>query len=504
MDFNTLLFPCYFVAAALLYHLLPYRLQPVLLLAASYLFYCWKPANRGLVLLLITATLITWCCGLMMSQTKNKAVRRTLLGVALVCCLGLLFLFKYFNFFAQTAGLAARLELIAPLGLSYFLFQSLGYVMDQYRDKYPPERNPLYYALFVSFFPCIFTGPIERADHLLPQLRARSRLCYDDLAGGAFRMLWGYCKKLILAEHLAQYVSAYYSGAVTAAGPTQAAAAVLFTLQLYFDFSGSCDMAIGGARMFGFKLLENFDNPFLATSFAELWRRWHMSLNGWFRDYVYIPMGGSRKGVARWAAATMAVFVLSGLWHGAAMGYFWWGALCGAFILAEKLPAMLRKAAANAPAKPQQGRHAAPAHAAAKTHSHAAAAPASPAAVLVRSARRLLVFCELAFTFIFFSAALYKAAPTLHPYLTLLSGWNAKGWAALRTGLENCSLLGDPQQWAVWGGTLFVLGMERLGNLGEWVRRRAFPIRWTLYILLVAGLLFFGVFGESAFIYQQY
>lgn len=524
MDFNTLLFPCYFAAAALLYHLLPRAAQPVLLLAASYLFYCWKPANRGMVGLLLAATLVTWLCGLLTARTQNKAAQRALLAVSAACCLGLLVAFKYFNFFAQVVGSDARLDLVAPLGLSYFLFQSLGYAVDQYRGKYPPEKNPVYYALFVSFFPCIFTGPIERADHLLPQLRRKSRFDYDDLAGGAFRMLWGYCKKLILAEHLAGYVSAYYSGAVAAGGPTQAAAAVLFTLQLYFDFSGSCDMAIGGARMLGIHLLENFDNPFLSTSFSELWRRWHKSLNGWFRDYVYIPLGGSRHGAARWAAATLAVFVLSGLWHGAAAGYFWWGLWCGLLVLAEKLPAMLRKgrrAPAAAPAVSQTA-------AAAGWVANEAAAPAAPqptrtarhgkaraghplppsvraaGSVVLRWLRRLLVFAELSVTFIFFAAALYQASPALHPFRALLGGWNAAGWAALQDALTTHALLGGPLQWVVWGGTALVLALESRGNVGEWVRRRWCIVRWPLYLLLAAGLLFFGVFGQSAFIYQQY
>ena len=200
----------------------------------------------------------------------------------------------------------------------------------------------------------------------------------------------------------------------------------------------------------------------------------------------------------------MAVFVLSGLWHGAAAGYFWWGALCGALVLLEKLPATLRKAARG-----QSARRAAEPQRTARHHSGSSSDGMPPFAKAVgrfalRWARRALTFAELAFTFIFFSAALYKASPDLHPYLTLLSGWTAEGWAALQKGLAAAKLLDDPQQWVVWGGTLFALALESRGNVGEWVRRRWFFIRWPLYALLVAGLVFFGVFGNSAFIYQQY
>ncbi len=501
MDFNTLLFPCFFAAVTLLYYLLPRVAQPVLLLAASYLFYCWKPENRALVLLLILATAVTWVCGQAVSQAKQRWVKGVFVGVACAFCLGFLLLFKYFNFFAGllTGGAAKPLDLAAPLGLSYFVFQSLGYVIDCSRGKYPPEKNPLYYALFVSFFPCIFTGPIERADHLLPQLRQGCRFDYDNVAGGAFRMLWGYAKKMVLADRLALFVAAYYSGGMAATGPAQAMAAVLFTLQLYFDFSGCCDMAIGGARMLGIRLLENFDNPFLSTSFAELWRRWHKSLNSWFRDYVYITLGGSRKGLARWALATLAVFVLSGLWHGAAAGYFWWGALCGVLILIERLPAMLRRT--HPSAAPVSARHTG-AHCRGKTDLPAPAAAAL--SFLGRWARRVLTFAELSFTFIFFSASLYKAPADLHPYRTLLSGWTAKNFELLQAALVTNDLLGGPLQWVLIGGTTLVLALESRGNVGEWVRRRWFFIRWPLYLLLAAAILFFGVFGQSAFIYQQY
>lgn len=555
MDFNTLLFPCFFAASVLGYYLLPGLLRPAWLLAASYLFYCWKPANRRLAAVLLGATLFTWICGWLLSAFKNQWARRGVMLAGVLGCLSPLFLFKYYNFFVQSLSAltngqvpSAPLDLAAPLGLSYFTFQTLGYVIDCYRGKYPPERNPLKYALFVSFFPCVFTGPIERADHLLPQLDGRSRLEYDNIAGGAFRMLWGYFKKMVLADRLAVFVRAYYVGAVAATGPAQAAAAVLFSLQLYFDFSGCCDIAVGGARMFGIRLLENFENPFLSTSFSELWRRWHKSLNGWFRDYLYFSLGGSRCPLWRWVVNLMVVFVLSGLWHGAAAGYLWWGLLCGALVLLERLPQKLRAAFSV----PQGGRHTASPKAAAAPHPAVCSAspgvrqnaaeavcpkpaapasawqwepiepPAAPAAdcgaasappqktavqkagaFLCTWARRLLVFCEFSVCFILFAAALYGAGEGLQPYRTLFTGWNGRSIQALGAALAANGLTG-PLFWVLTGGSLLVFAVESRGNVAEWIRRRLFVWRWPLYYALAAALLFFGVFGQSAFIYQLY
>lgn len=511
MDFNTLLFPCFFAAAAVLYYLMPGPARPWLLLAASYAFYCYAPNNRALVALLVGATLSTWACGLGMGYLENRWARRGFLVLSCGCCLGILFYFKYYNFFAgvlaaATAGnltLALR-SVIAPLGLSYFTFQSLGYAIDCYRGKYPPEKNPLKYALFVSFFPCIFTGPIERADHLLPQLFGvpRPRSDYDTVAGGAFRMLWGYCKKMVLADHLAVFVKAYYSGVVEISGPAQALAAVLFSLQLYFDFSGCCDIAIGGARLFGIHLLENFDNPFLSTSYSELWRRWHKSLNRWFVDYLYIPLGGSRCSLGRWVLNFLLVFVLSGLWHGAATGYFEWGLLCGVLVLAERLPEKLRPAAVRASA----GRHTAPA---AKPKGRQEKQP--PAASLQRRAaafgvrwlRRALVFCEFSFCFILFAAALYGADASLHPLCALFSGWTASAFSALGSALTSLELT-QGLLWVLAGGSVLVFAVESRGDVAAWIRRQVFLTRWLLYFALGAALLFLGVYGQSAFIYQLY
>lgn len=309
MDFNTPIFLGFFAAVALLTYCVPRQAKPYLLLVASYVFYMYKPENARLVALLVSVTVVTWCAGVALGSRKLRNVwaRRAFLWLALAVALGILFFYKYFDFFGQLAadigaifggsGKFASLDLIAPLGLSYFTFQSLGYVIDVYQHKARPQLNLFKYALFVSFFACIFTGPIERAEHLMPQLENPRPFNYSRMAGGAFRMLWGYFKKMVLADGIGQFVSAVYGGASTAAGPYLVAASLLFSYQIYLDFSGCCDIAIGGARILGVDLLENFNRPFAATSYTELWNRWHMSLTNWFRDYIFTPLAFYNRGL---------------------------------------------------------------------------------------------------------------------------------------------------------------------------------------------------------------
>ena len=339
MDFNSLVYLGFFCAVAAVNYLLPKAARPWLLLVASYAFYLYDPRNAQLVALLLSATLITWACGLALERLTNPWVRRLFLCLSFLTCMGVLFFYKYYDFFGEAllGNHFTPLKLAAPLGLSYFTFASLGYAVDQYQGKYPPEKNLFRYALFVSFFPAIVTGPIEQGDHLLPQLKAPRPFDYDRCAGGLFRMLWGYVKTMVIAEAVSPYVRQVYSHPADYAGPYLAAAAVLFSLYLYMNFSGCCDLAIGSARILGYDLLENFESPFLAPTFRELWRRWHMSLGSWFRDYVYIPLGGNRVSKTKWLRNILVVWLLTGLWHGAAWNFVLWGLFFAVFLTAEKL-----------------------------------------------------------------------------------------------------------------------------------------------------------------------
>lgn len=481
MDLNTLLFLGFFAAAAVVYYALPRLLKPAFLLLANYAFYLYKPENARLVALLICATVITWCTGLVIGASSKVWVRRFFLALAVLSCGGILFFYKYHNFFSLAFGgpNATLLDLAAPLGLSYFTFQSLSYTIDVYQKKIPAEKNPLYYAVFVSFFPCIFTGPIERAGHLIPQLRKPPRFSYRRSAGGAFRMLWGYVKKMVIADNIALFVSAVYSSAETMSGPLLLAACLLFSLQLYMDFSGCCDIAIGGARLLGFELLENFNSPFLATSFADLWRRWHMSLTGWFRDYVYFPLGGSRKGLPRMYLNLVLVFVLSGLWHGADWGYLYWGLACGLIQVFGRLTLPLRQKLASYN-------------------------PLFKERFFLIWWQRIVVYFLFSFSFVFFASALYGADPFVF-YSGMTSGWegffaNFDLFVAAMADLG----LGGTCGTVILLAVPLILAAESQGPISTWIRQQSWALRWPLYYALALMILFFGAFGQSVFIYQQY
>ena len=300
----------FFVAVAVLHYVLPRVLRPYFLLVANYAFYCYAPQYRPLALVLAGATLITWLCGLVIGSTRVKAVRVLFLLLTLLGGAGVLLYYKYWGLVADLVGGTAlpRHDLLAPLGLSYFLFAAMSYTIDVFKRRCKVEYNPLHYAMFVSFFPTMITGPIERYPHLRPQLKQPRRFSYQRCAGGLFRILWGYMKK---------YVGLVYGTPDTMAGPQLVAASLLFIVQLYMDFSGCCDIALGVGRILGYDLIENFRAPFEATSFSELWNRWHISMTSWFRDYIYFPMGGSRCNLVRRSLNVIIVFTVSGLWHGA-------------------------------------------------------------------------------------------------------------------------------------------------------------------------------------------
>lgn len=483
MDFNTLLFLAFFAGTAVLNYVFPRILRPYFLLVASYLFYMYKPENAALVALLAGATIITWAAGLAIGTLKSKPPRVFFLVVALLTCGGFLFFYKYFGFFDQArtdilaffGGQAQRIDLnlIAPLGLSYFTFASLGYVIDVYRRKYPPEKNILKYALFVSFFPCIFTGPIERYDHLMKQLKKPRRFSYDRCAGGAFRMAWGYFKKLVLADNLAVFVSAVFATPENSNGPQLVLASLLFSMQIFLDFSGCCDIAIGGARILGVDLLENFNSPFLSTTFSQLWTRWHMSLTGWFRDYLYIPLGGSRRGKVRHYLNLIIVFLVSGLWHGAAWGYVLWGFFCGVVSVAEKLLEQVFK-------------------------------PRKKPVLVIRILQCLRTYVLFTLCVVFFFCALYNIDWQV-VFTGFFGGWEAlfSSPATFGQSLSGFGLGGTKLVVLVYG-IFVVMLVESQGNVASWIRKQSWTLRWPMYYALGCAILFYGAFGQSIFIYQQY
>ncbi len=345
MLFNSLHFLLFFPLVCVLYFLLPRtRWRNAFLLLASYYFYMsWEPAYA---LLLLCSTVVTYLAARGMERHAGPARRRLLLA-NLGVNFGILFLFKYFNFAAENlnallapSGLAMSLPslpLLLPMGISFYTFQAVGYSLDVYRGETAAERSFVDYALFVSFFPQLVAGPIERSSRLLPQFKRRHAFSYESASGGLRLMLWGFFLKLCVADRAALYVDAVFNNLPMHNGGSYLLAALLFALQIYGDFAGYSLVAIGAARVMGFRLMDNFRRPYLAASVTEFWRRWHISLSTWLRDYVYVPLGGSRRGPGRMHRNLLLTFLVSGLWHGASWTFVVWGAIHGLLVMGERV-----------------------------------------------------------------------------------------------------------------------------------------------------------------------
>lgn len=348
MLFNSIAFLLFFPIVCVFYFCIPasqLRLRNFLLLIASYYFYMnWEPAYA---LLLLTSTVVTYIAALGIGYFKEKRKKKICLVSSLVLNLAILFLFKYFNFLAtnvETALLASGLAmdipkfgLLLPVGISFYTFQALGYSIDVYRGSVKIERDFPTYALFVSFFPQLVAGPIERAKNLLPQFHTLHKFNSDDFIEGIKQMVWGYFMKLCIAENVATYVDAVYNNLPNHNGTSVLLATFFFTFQIFCDFSGYSLIAIGTARCLGFKLMQNFNHPYLARSPRDFWHRWHISLSSWFGDYVYIPLGGSRCSIIKHQRNLFLTMLISGVWHGANWTFIFWGAIHGLFLCLNNL-----------------------------------------------------------------------------------------------------------------------------------------------------------------------
>lgn len=483
MLFNSLRFLLFFPAVFLLYWGLPQRFRKVLLLAASYYFYmCWKPE---FIVLILLSTIVDYACGLGMERWPRG--KRLLLAVSLTVNLGLLFFFKYFNFFGETLTAVCRavsipfsapvMDIVLPVGISFYTFQTLSYTIDVYRGKLKPEHDFILFALFVSYFPQLVAGPIERAENLMPQLKAAHTFRYDDAARGLRLMVWGFFKKCVAAAYLAKLVDPVFENVAACSGGAVALAAAAFALQIYCDFGGYSDIARGCSKMMGVDLMVNFKSPyFFSKSIGEYWKRNHISLTNWFHEYVYIPLGGGRRGFGRKLVNTWIVFFLSGLWHGANWTFVVWGLLQALYISGEQVWRRLRGTA---------------------EHRHCNAC--SKVFMICRT------FALSCFSLIFFRAdtmadalCAARAAVTglLHPRgyvldaLTLLCAGGK--WAALITIFA--VLLLFAVDWADERTDV----MARIGQLHP-------AVRWPLYVVFLLGLLLLIPKTTAApFIYFQF
>ncbi len=340
MLFNSWQFLVFLPVVFVLYWALPHRCRwIVLLLSSCYFYMSW---NAKYIILILVTTVISYFAARAIEKGKNK---KAALAVSLFSCLGILFCFKYFNFAFEilndiVSPFSIRLhpvtvKFILPVGISFYTFQTLSYVIDVYRGKASAERHFGYYAAFISFFPQLVAGPIERTEHLLTQIKQEHCFDHNRAILGCKLILWGFFKKLVVADTLAPYVDKVYGDLRRFEGFSLILAALFFTIQIYCDFSGYSDIARGVSRLFGIELMENFNAPYFAASVKEFWSRWHISLSTWFRDYVYIPMGGNRQGNVKKYFNLMVTFLVSGLWHGANWTYVAWGGLHGGAQIVE-------------------------------------------------------------------------------------------------------------------------------------------------------------------------
>lgn len=350
--FNSLQFLVFLPVVVAVYYIIPDRVKHFWLLLCSYYFYmCW---NAVYALLMLLSTLVTYCCGRGLERLKQalQAERRlawqhVVLWASLGINLGILFFFKYFNFAIDSLNVLLiplgfqfhrpAFDVLLPVGISFYTFQALGYTVDVYRGEIDAEKDFFRYALFVSFFPQLVAGPIERSKNLLSQLAVPHKFRFDNLREGLLLMLWGFFMKLVIADRAAILVDTVYGNPADFGGLFVIVATVFFAFQIYCDFGGYSAIAMGAAKMLGVQLMDNFNAPYLSLSCGEFWHRWHISLSSWFRDYVYIPLGGNRKGRLRKYVNLMITFGVSGLWHGANWTYVIWGLLNGFYQVAGDL-----------------------------------------------------------------------------------------------------------------------------------------------------------------------
>lgn len=344
MLFNSIDFAVFLPIVFILYWFVTNKnlnIQNLLIVAASYFFYGWW--DWRFLSLILFSTIVDYSIGIALSKNEAVYKRKVLLWISIIVNLGFLGFFKYYNFFLDnfihafslmgTEFSATSLKIILPVGISFYTFQTLSYTIDVYKRNLEPTKDFIAFAAFVSFFPQLVAGPIERATNLLPQFYKKRNFDYKNAVDGLRQILWGLFKKVVIADQCAEYANLIFNNSAEYSGSTLFLGAIFFTFQIYGDFSGYSDIAIGTSRLFGFNLMKNFAFPYFSRDIAEFWRRWHISLSTWFRDYLYIPLGGSRGGTWMKVRNTFIIFIVSGFWHGANWTFIVWGALNALFML---------------------------------------------------------------------------------------------------------------------------------------------------------------------------
>jgi alginate O-acetyltransferase complex protein AlgI len=481
MLFNSFEFGLFFIAFLIIYFSVASRLQPIVLLLASYVFYMsWEPV---FVLLLLLTTLIDYSTALVMDTSSKATVRRAAMMTALTLNLGILIVLKYGNFITTNLRDLSQpfgggfswgiVQFALPVGISFYTFQSIGYTLDVFFRKARAERSLLTYAQYVAFFPQLVAGPIERAGHMIPQFIKPHQFKGENLAPGLWLIAWGLFKKMCIADQVAPFVNAIYNNAAHYSGSYTALATLLFAIQIYCDFSGYSSIARGVAKIFGFDLMINFRQPYFALSLSDFWSRWHISLSTWFRDYLYVPLGGNRRGKGMMLRNILLVFVISGIWHGASWCFAAWGLIHGLGLVAERLLRWQYQAVYDR------------------------------SAWLVQKLVSLIGYCVTLFVvlvgWIFFRAA------TLHDAKVILTSF--KHFTAMDYGVFKVSGFASFEILLSAAFILFMFVVEWIvartdkQHIGQIVGT---PLAVVAGVLMTYTILLFGVFGKHEFIYFQF
>ena len=479
MLFNSFAFAVFLPIVFILYWCIPHKYKWILMLVASYYFYMSWDAKY--IVLIAVTTLISYGAGIFLEKENTAGKKKAVLALSCIACLGILFFFKYFNFVSESLndlfGLFSirmnpvTLKILLPVGISFYTFQTLGYVIDVYRGKIKAEHHLGYYAVFVSFFPQIAAGPIARAADLLPQLKEKRKFDYDKATYGLKQMAVGFFKKLVVADSLVIYSDKVFGAPQQYSGFSLVLAAFFFTIVIYCDFSGYSDIAIGTGKLMGIDLMTNFKSPYFSQSVKEFWKRWHISLSTWFRDYVYIPLGGNRVGKARRILNLMITFLASGLWHGANWTFVVWGGIHGAMQAIEDLIIPKEK-------RESKG--------------------------IIRWLRILFVFVFVSFAWIFFAAnsigdAFYVIS---HAFCDILSPVSYLKDGFVQIGMEAIVLLKE------MFFVLLVAVYDYLSINADMITKLSTKkpaVRWTIYVGVMLLLVFFSQKGvASEFVYFQF
>jgi alginate O-acetyltransferase complex protein AlgI len=496
MSFISIEFFVFSIVIFSLYFILRQPLRWMLLLVGSYLFYI--VGNGNYVFILIFSTITDYWIARQLIKTDHILRRKLLLSISLFLNLSVLFFFKYYNFFSGEVGnwvstlnidfAPPMLDVILPIGISFYTFQALSYTIDVYRGEIQPETNLGIFATFIVFFPQLVAGPIERASNLLPQISQQFTFDEDRIVSGLRLALWGFFKKVVIADRLSIYVNNVYASPEDFSGQMLLVATLFFAFQIYCDFSGYSDIAIGVARILGIRLITNFRQPYFSQSIREFWRRWHISLSQWFRDYVYIPLGGNRVSFRRNLLNLIIVFILSGLWHGASWTFVIWGTIHGGIIIVETL--LSRN-------KPQSEQ---------------------PPSLLKSILKTTVTFIIVVIAWVFFRA------DTLDDALYILTHFHHIDWSTLNSIsiafnrddgvvdiLRHVNILNYSFQRLqfILSGTLIALLLtvdyiEMHYGMTAVFNRLPTLIRWSAYNLAILAIVFLGAWGNQQFIYFQF